>query len=124
MRILMANEPRSHREVFAGAIRVLRPHVEVITVKPDALEGEAPRLRPDAVVCSRITPALRTATGRWMEVCLEDRKLRVRTSDGGRSHDPGLDVLLQFVDRGEEQVQTVRQSQDAPHELGGLRCER
>ena len=50
MRILMANEPRSHREVFAGALRALRPHVEVITVKPDALEGEAPRLRPDAVV--------------------------------------------------------------------------
>jgi hypothetical protein len=75
------------------------------------------------VVCSRITPALRTATGRWMEVCLEDRKLRVRTSDAGRSHDPDpfLDVLLQFVDRGEEQIQTVRQSQDARHKLGGLR---
>jgi hypothetical protein len=107
MRILMANEPRSHREVFAGALRALRPHVEVITVKPDALEREAPRVPPDAVVCSRITPALRTATGRWMEVCLEEGTLRVRTSDTGRSHDPnpGLDILLNFVDRGEEQIQ-------------------
>ena len=121
MRILMANEPRSHREVFAGAIRVLRPHVEVITVKPDALEGEAPRLRPDAVVCSRITPALRTATGRWMEVCLEDRKLRVRTSDTGSSRDPdpGLDVLLQFVDRGEEQSRNTGQTPDTHREPGG-----
>ncbi len=78
----------------------------MITVKPDALEGEAPRLRPDAVVCSRITPALRNATGRWMEVRLENGMLRVRTSDTGRSRDPdpGLDVLLQFVDRGEEQA--------------------
>jgi hypothetical protein len=106
MRILMANEPRSHREVFAGALRALRPHVEVITVRPDALEGEAPRLRPDAVVCSRVTPALRTATGRWMEVRLEDGTLRVVTSDAGRFHDPGIDVLLQFVDRGEEQIRT------------------
>ena len=32
MRILLANEPRSHREVFAGALRALRPHVETITV--------------------------------------------------------------------------------------------
>ena len=48
MRILLANEPRSHWEVFAGALRALRPHLEVITVKPDALEGEVPRLRPDA----------------------------------------------------------------------------
>ena len=123
MRILMANEPRSHREVFAGAIRVLRPHVEVITVKPDALEREAPRLRPDAVVCSRITPALKNATGRWMEICLQGGTLRVRTSDAGRSHDPnpGLDILLQFVDRGEEQIRTARQTQDTREKLGGLR---
>ena len=123
MRILMANEPRSHREVFAGALRVLRPHVEVITVMPDALESEAPRLRPDAVVSSRITPALRTATGHWMEVRLEDGMLRIRTSDAGRSRDPdpGLDVLLQFVDRGEEQIRTARQTQDALQKLGGLR---
>jgi hypothetical protein len=116
MRILMANEPRSHREVFAGALRALRPHVEVITVKPDALEREAPRLHPDAVVCSRITPALRTATGRWMEVCLEEGTLRVRTSDTGRSRDPnpGLDILLQFVDRGEEQIRETSGKRRTP----------
>jgi hypothetical protein len=123
MRVLLANEPRSHREVFAGALRALRPHLEVITVKPDALEGEAPRLRPDAVVCSRVTPELHTAAGRWMEVRLEDGKLLVRTSDDGRSHDPnpGLDVLLQFVDRSEEQIRTARHTQDTPHRFGGLR---
>jgi len=123
MRILMGNEPRSHREVFAGAIRALRPHVEVITVKPDALEGEAPRLRPDAVVCSRITPALRTATGRWMEIRLEDKTLQVRTSDEGRSHDPnpGLDVLLRFVDRSEEQARNSSQTRDAHQTPGGPR---
>ena len=75
MRILMANEPRSHREVFAGALR------------------------------------------------LEDGTLRVCTSDAGRSPDPdpGIDVLLQFVDRSEEQIRTARQTQDTPHRFGGLR---
>ena len=121
MRILLANEPRSHREVFAGALRALRPGVEVITVKPDALDGEMPRLRPDAVVCSRITPKLRTATGRWMEVRLEDRTLRVRTSDTGRScdHDPGLDILLQFVDRGEDRVRNAGLTPGTHREVGG-----
>jgi len=114
MRVLLANEPRSHREVFAGALRALRPHLEVITVKPDVLEGEAPRLRPDAVVCSRITPELQTAAGRWMEVRLEDGKLLVRTSDNGRTHDPnpGLDVLLQFVDRSEERARSETQTHE------------
>ena len=123
MRVLLANEPRSHREVFAGALRALRPHLEVITVKPDALEGEAPRLRPDAVVCSRVTPELHTAAGRWMEVRLEDGKLLVRTSDDGRSHDPnpGLDVLLQFVDRSEERALKETQAHDNTRTLGGRR---
>jgi hypothetical protein len=123
MRILLANEPRSHREVFAGALRALQPHVEVITVKPDALEGEAPRLRPDAVVCSRITPALRNATGRWMEIRLEDDTLVVSTNDEGRSHDPnpGLDVLLRFVYRSGEQARDASQTQDARQTLGGRR---
>lgn len=58
MRVPPANEPRSCREVFADAPRSLRPHVGVITIEPGDLEGEAPRLRPDVVVCSRITPAL------------------------------------------------------------------
>lgn len=104
MRILLANEPRSYRQVFAGALRALRPHVEVITVEPNAVEEEAPRLRPDAVVCSRTTPALRSAVGVWMEVRLEDGTLLVSTSDTGRSKDPnpGLETLLDFVDRSEE----------------------
>jgi hypothetical protein len=121
MRILLANEPRSHREVFAGALRALRPHAEVITVKPDALEGEAPRLRPDAVVCSRVTPALRTATGRWMEVRLEGGTLLVRASDTGRTYDrnPGLEILLSFVDRGE--VQARDESTPDTHKTPGDR---
>ena len=99
----------------------------MITVRPDALEGEAPRLRPDAVVCSRITPELQTAAGRWMEVRLEDGKLLVRTSDDGRSHDPnpGLDVLLQFVDRSdersEERALKETQAHDNTRTLGGRR---
>ena len=104
MRVLLANEPRSYRQVFAGALHALRPQVEVIMVEPNAVEGEAPRLRPDAVVCSRTTPALRTAVGVWMEVRLEKGALLVRTSDTGPSQDPnpGLEILLDFVDRSEE----------------------
>jgi hypothetical protein len=106
MRVLLANEPRSYREIFAGAFRVLRPHVEVITAEPEALEEVAARLHPDAVVCSNTTPALRTAIGAWMEVRLEDGVLRVLASDTGRSMDPnpGLEALLAFVDRSEEEA--------------------
>ncbi len=89
MRVLLANEPCSCREVFARAFRALRTHVEVITVEPDALEGEAPRLRPD-VACSHITPALRSDTYRsWRPY-------------------PGLETLLAFVDRNESNLEDHR----------------
>jgi hypothetical protein len=104
MRVLLANEPLSYRQVFAGALHALRPHVEVVTVESNAVEEEAPRIRPDAVVCSRTTPALRSMVGVWMEIRLEDGTLLVRTSDTGASQDPnpGLETLLDFVDRSEE----------------------
>lgn len=38
MRVLLTNEPRSYREIFAGAFRALRPHIEVITAEPEAME--------------------------------------------------------------------------------------
>ena len=90
MRVLMANEPRSHREVFAGVLRAASARRRGAT------------LRPDALVCSRVTPALRTAGGHWMKVRLEEGSRLLSTSDAGGSPDPGLDVLLKFVDRGEE----------------------
>lgn len=103
MRVLLTNEPRSYREIFAGAFRALRPHVEVITAEPEAVEEATSRLHPDAVVCSNATPALQTAIDAWMEVRLEDGTLRVRASDTGGSQDtnPGLQTLLAFVDRSE-----------------------
>jgi hypothetical protein len=40
MRVLMAIEPRSYREVIGEAIRGFRPHLEVAIVEPEALEPE------------------------------------------------------------------------------------
>ena len=110
MRLLLANEPRSYREAFADAFRALRPHFEVITLEPDALEDATLHLRPDVVVCSRITPVIRTAARSWIEVRLEGELLIVRTSDTGRSpaSNPGLESMLAFVDRREEEARIRR----------------
>lgn len=110
MRILLANEPRAYREAFADAFRSLRPHAQVVTLEPEALEAEALRLRPDVVVCSRTTPAIRAATRSWMEVRIEGELLILRTSHTGRSYDtnPGLETLLAFLDRTEKDSRSHR----------------
>jgi hypothetical protein len=103
-RILVANEPRSYRETFARVFEALRPHVEAIAVEPDALDREALRLRPDLVVCGRVTPTVETVARCWMELRVEEERL-VSTSKPRMAPDGGevdLAYLLSFIDRSEE----------------------
>jgi hypothetical protein len=106
VRVLVANEPRSYREAFAFAFRTLRPHAEAIVIEPEALEHEALRLRPDLVVCDRVTPAVAAITRSWMELRVEDEVL-VAASDGLAPgvRDVSLDDLIAFIDRNEETIQ-------------------
>jgi hypothetical protein len=55
MRVLVANEPTVYREVISAAFRELRPGVEVFTAEPEVLDREFSRLKPQLVVCSRLT---------------------------------------------------------------------
>ena len=102
-RILVANEPRSYRETFARVFQALRPHVESIAVDPDALDREALRLRPDVVVCGRVTPTVETVARCWMELRVEGETLvstsKPRMPSDGRDVD--LAYLLSFIDRSE-----------------------
>ena len=67
MRVLMAIEPRSYREVIGEAIQGLRPHLEVTIIEPDALEPEMARLDPGLVICSRPNTATTNGRPAWIE---------------------------------------------------------
>jgi hypothetical protein len=67
-RVLVANEPRSYREVIADAVRGLRPLVEVIVVEPEDLDREVVTLGPDLVLCSGATAAVQTGAPAWIEL--------------------------------------------------------
>lgn len=66
IRILVANEPRSYREVIAGTIQALHPESEVICVEPDQLDGEVIRLSPHLVLCSELTETVETHARCWV----------------------------------------------------------
>ena len=96
MRILMAIEPRSYREVIGEAIRGLRPHLEVVIVEPDALD-------PELVICSR--PSIAAANGRpdWIEFRPYDQPA-ARVYVGGQQfelEEVELEDLLRVVDEAE-----------------------
>lgn len=63
----MANEPRAYRESIAEVLRELKPEVEVVTADPAELDASISRLRPDMVVCSKVTEAAR-GTPVWVEL--------------------------------------------------------
>jgi len=66
MHILLANEPRTYREVMAAAFRRLRPEFAVTTVAPDDLDQLVEQLVPGLVMCSRLTALVEQHTRAWV----------------------------------------------------------
>ena len=66
LRALIANEPRTYREVLAGALRESRPQVEVSIAEPYAIAVETARLRPHLVVCSGPCDAVQDGVLTWV----------------------------------------------------------
>ena len=67
-RILVANELASYRQTLVVVLREMRPHVEVFETTSEFLEREITRLRPDLVICSHVTYAVRQRVANWVEL--------------------------------------------------------
>ena len=100
MRVVVANEPRAYRDVMAGALRRLRPALEVISVEPGELEVELPRHAPALVVYSRCSDVVRASAFAWV-LLYPDYQNQATVSIGGRqrtAEDLQFDELLAVVD--------------------------
>ena len=110
MRVLVANDPRSYREVIADALPRLRL-VEVFRAEPEELEREAARVRPHLIFCSRRLAAAARGAGllAWMVLYPEgeDRAEVGDTASGCTTLLPKgvvLDDLLSVVDETEQML--------------------
>jgi len=91
-RILVANELASYRQTLAIVLRELRPHVEVFETTSEDLEEEITRLRPDLVICSRVTFTVRQRVANWVELYPECKPYSTFYIDG--QHRVKQDVQL------------------------------
>ena len=102
MRILVSFEDdyRSHRDVIAAGIRILRPHAEVETADADALEEERTRFEPEVVICSRPSAADSNDGLAWIELSLDPlRPSNIRVGNRRwESTNPALEALLGIID--------------------------
>ena len=100
MRILVANDPCTYREAITGALRELRPHIEVSGIEPGDLDVEVARLRPDLVVCSRITAAVQALLA-WIVLYPDGQNTAVIGAAGEQTliDNVGFGDLLSAIDR-------------------------
>lgn len=103
MRMIVANEPQAYRDVMAGAVRELRPHVEVVMVHPDDLNAAVQSLVPQVVLCSREATVVETVPLATIVLYPGGRSLAVVTVEGRRRTSTSLDfdAVLAIVDEVE-----------------------
>ena len=103
VRVLMANEPRTYREVIAETLQALRPGIEFTVAEPCVLEETLPVLRPHMVVCNEASAAVRRSVPVWVELYTGHGSRSVVNIEGESSviEDLQLSDLLSVVDRAE-----------------------
>ncbi len=66
--ILVANELASYRQSVAAVLRAMLPDLEVFEADSGDLNREVLRLRPEMVICSRLTAVVRDRVPNWVEL--------------------------------------------------------
>lgn len=66
--VLVANEFASYRESVAAVLRAMTRGVVVFEAESKDLNREVVRLRPDLVICSRVTSLVRDRVPNWVEL--------------------------------------------------------
>jgi len=98
--VLVANELASYRESIAAVLRISLPCVEVFEAASADLNREVLRLRPELVICSRITSLVEARVPNWVELHPECRPFSTFCLGGERSvkEQVNLSDLLSVVD--------------------------
>jgi hypothetical protein len=100
VRVVVANEPRSYREVLTAAFHGLRPAVDVVAVLPEELDDAVVRLHPDLVVLSDASPLLEQWACDWVMLYPNGESGAVIRTGGVRTEvdDLQFEALLSLID--------------------------
>ncbi len=106
----MAIEPRAYREAIGNALKELRPHIEVVILKPDVLEEALARLDPDLVICDGSVSLNPKGRAAWVEYHPYEEPQATLSLDGQHTKlkELSLEELFSVVDKVEELSQSRR----------------
>lgn len=111
-RVVIGNEPRFYREALAGALRLLRPDVEVVLAETAALDDEVGR-RGGLVVCSHLSPTIRDQALAWILLYPDAENRAVVSLAGCERSIAGAEItdLLGVIDEVEQFARDAPESQ-------------
>jgi hypothetical protein len=106
MRILFAMQEnyRIYREVMAGSLRALRPHLEVATADPTEFEERLESFKPQVVICGGRSFARREWPVAWVDLAFDSvvplqRPARIWVDGRYREiRNPDLEDLISLID--------------------------
>lgn len=106
-RILISSELESYREVLAEAFRTFYPDLDVFEAEPYDLDRKVERIRPDLVVCSRVTNVIKKNVLVWVELYSDGSPRSVISVSGRRKEIESLELseLLSFADQAKALAQ-------------------
>lgn len=107
--ILVANELTSYRESIATVIRISLSEREVFEADSADLNREVLRLRPDLVICSRVTTLVVERVPNWVELYPECEPFSTFCIGGERYTKEQVDLsdLLDVVTQARPAAQVV-----------------
>lgn len=108
-RILVAHELTCYREAIAGALRDMRPDVEVYETEVARLDREVRWLLPDMVVSSKVTDLVESRIPVWVELYQDCEPASVVSVRGERFsvEDMQLSDLALLIDHVDHPARAV-----------------
>lgn len=99
-RVIVANVPRSYREVLTWAFEEFRPGVEVVSVDPPLNDHDIDQFAPQLVICSCLSRIVRRAPA-WIVLYPAGTSEAIVSLTGSHTILPSIDFhqLLDFVDQ-------------------------
>jgi len=85
LRVLMANEPRSYRDVHGAMLRQLFPGATFQVVESDQVPAEFAAFAPHLVICSTLTKTIKDQAFAWILLYPDDANLAVVCVDNQQS---------------------------------------
>ena len=110
LRILVANEPRSYRDVLAGTLGAIHPHAALRCAEPTDMDAELEDFDPHLIICSELTQAVEDCDRAWVLLYPEGKPLAVVCLDGEpvTVFNIEFDEILSIVDRVDLRAQAAR----------------